>query len=170
MPARTRSRQQRRQARATEPVASPRSHKTLFLCLALAAFTVILYSPVRGFSVVNYDDDGYVTENPHVQSGLSGETFLWAFTSTEHDNWHPVTWLSHALDCDLFGLHPGGMHMTNVLLHALNVVLLFLLLRWSTRSTGRSLLVAALFAVHPMNVESVAWIAERKNVLSTFFS
>jgi len=169
MPARTRSRQQRRQARTSETAANSASPKTLLLCALLAVFTLILYSPVRGFSFVNYDDDSYITENPHVQAGLTGETFLWAATSTEHDNWHPVTWLSHALDCDLFGLHPGAMHLTNLLLHACNVVLIFLLLRWATRCTGRSFLVAALFAAHPMNVESVVWISERKNVLSTFF-
>ena len=169
MPPRVRSRQQRRQARTIE--ASPDSglHKKLLICAALAVFTCLLYSPVRGHPFVNYDDDGYVTENAHVQSGISGETIAWAVTSTEHDNWHPVTWLSHALDCDLFGVHPGAMHVVNVLIHAVNVVLIFLLLQWATGCTGRSLLVAALFAVHPINVESVAWIAERKNVLSTLF-
>ena len=169
MPPRVRSRQQRRQARTIEAAQDSGLQKKLLLCAALAVFTCLLYSPVRGHPFVNYDDDGYVTENAHVQSGLSGETIAWAITSTEHDNWHPVTWLSHALDCDLFGVHPGAMHVTNVLIHAVNVVLIFLLLQWATGLTGRSLLVAALFAVHPINVESVAWIAERKNVLSTFF-
>ncbi len=169
MSARTRTRQQRRHARTSDPVASSAFRKNLLISLLLAVFTFILYSPVRGFSFVNYDDDGYVTENTHVQAGLTGDTIVWALTSTEHDNWHPLTWLSHALDYDLFGLSPGAMHLTNVLLHALNVVLLFLLLQRATGFTGRSLLVAALFAAHPMNVESVTWIAERKNVLSTFF-
>jgi tetratricopeptide (TPR) repeat protein len=169
MPARVRSRQQRRQARASEAPKDSGLQRNLLICAALAVFTFLLYSPVRGHPFVNYDDDGYVTENLHVQAGLTPDTIGWAITSTEHDNWHPVTWLSHALDCDLFGVRPGAMHMTNVLLHALNVVLIFLLLQWATGFKGRSLLVAALFAVHPINVESVAWIAERKNVLSTFF-
>lgn len=169
MPPRVRSRQQRRQARANEAPKDSTLQKSLLICAALAIFTCLLYSPVRGHPFVNYDDDSYVTDNAHVQSGLSGETISWAITSTEHDNWHPVTWLSHALDCDLFGVHPGAMHVTNVLIHAVNVVLIFLLLLWATGRTGRSLLVAALFAVHPINVESVAWIAERKNVLSTLF-
>jgi tetratricopeptide (TPR) repeat protein len=169
MTARTRSRQQRRHARMSGAAADPTLRNNLLICLLLAVFTFILYSPVRGYSFVNYDDDSYVTENAHVQAGLTGDTFLWALTSTEHDNWHPLTWLSHALDYDLFGLSPGAMHLTNVLLHALNVLLLFLLLQRATGFTARSLLVAALFAAHPMNVESVAWIAERKNVLSTFF-
>ncbi len=169
MPSRVRSRQQRRQARTSEASNDSGLRKKLLICAALAVFTCLLYSPVRGHPFVNYDDDGYVTENAHVQSGLSGETIAWAITSTEHDNWHPLTWLSHALDCDLFGVHPGAMHVANVLIHAVNVMLIFLLLQWATGLTGRSLLVAALFAVHPINVESVAWIAERKNVLSTFF-
>lgn len=169
MPPRVRSRQQRRQARASETTTDSGLQKKLLICAALAVFTFLLYSPVRGHPFVNYDDDAYVTENAHVQAGLTSETIAWSITSTEHDNWHPLTWISHALDCDLFGLRPGAMHVTNVLIHALNVVLLFLLLQWATGLTGRSLLVAALFAVHPINVESVAWIAERKNVLSTLF-
>jgi tetratricopeptide (TPR) repeat protein len=169
MPPRVRSRQQRRQARASEPSTDSALQRKLLICAALAVLTCLVYSPVRGHPFVNYDDDSYVTDNAHVQSGLSGETIAWAITSTEHDNWHPVTWLSHAFDCDLFGVHPGAMHVVNVLIHALNVVLIFLLLQWATGATGRSLLVAALFAVHPINVESVAWIAERKNVLSTLF-
>jgi tetratricopeptide (TPR) repeat protein len=118
---------------------------------------------------VNYDDTGYVTENSHVQQGLTGETFRWAMTSTYASNWHPLTWLSHALDCQLFGLNPGGHHLSSVLLHVLNAGILFLLLATATGTRWRSLIVAALFAIHPINVESVAWIAERKNVLSMFF-
>jgi Tfp pilus assembly protein PilF len=131
---------------------------------------LILYSPVIGHPFIfNYDDDTYVTNNSHVQAGLVWETVTWALTSTEYSNWHPLTWLSHALDCELYGLNPPGHHVTNILLHMLNVVLLFLLLVRATGAVGRSLLVAALFASHPFNVESVAWVAERKNVLSTFF-
>jgi tetratricopeptide (TPR) repeat protein len=135
----------------------------------LAVATFALYSPAIWHPFIfNYDDDVYVTNNSHVQAGLVWLTVSWAMTSTD-TNWHPLTWLSHALDCELYGLNPHGHHLTNVLFHALNVVLLFLLLVRVTGATGRSMLVAALFAVHPFNVESVAWIAERKNVLSTFF-
>ncbi len=138
-------------------------------CLLLALATLAIYSSANFHPFVAYDDDGYVTNNLHVQAGLRWSTFPWAFTTTEADNWHPLTWFSHALDCQLYGLNPAGHHFTNVLLHALNVVLLFLLLVRVTGATGRSLLVAALFALHPINVESVAWISERKNVLSTLF-
>ena len=124
---------------------------------------------IRHPFIFNYDDDTYVLNNQHVQQGLTWQTFAWSWTSTEFSNWHPLTWLSHAFDCQLYGLDPAGHHFTSVLFHALNVVLLFLLLRRATAATGRSLLVAALFAVHPLNVQSVAWVAERKSVLSTFF-
>ncbi len=144
--------------------------RNLAICLLLAVLTFALYIPAMGHPFIfNYDDDCYVINNSHVQAGLVWATVTWALTSTECSNWHPLTWLSHALDGQLYGLNPPGHHVTNVLLHVLNVVLLFLLLVYATGSTGRSLLVAALFACHPFNVESVAWIAERKNVLSTFF-
>jgi tetratricopeptide (TPR) repeat protein len=150
-------------------LASPRK-RNLIICLLLAVVTLALYSPVIGHPFIfNYDDDTYVINNSHVQAGLVWETVTWALKSTEYANWHPLTWLSHALDCELYGLNPAGHHITNVLLHVLNVVLLFLLLARATGAVGRSLLVAALFAIHPFNVESVAWVAERKNVLSTFF-
>ena len=139
------------------------------LCVLLAAVTIALYSPVIGHSFVVLDDDDYVTGNPHIQGGLAWSTIKWAFTSTDASNWHPLTWLSHALDYQLFALNPAGHHFDSVLIHALNAVLLFLLLAWVTKRVGPSLLVAALFAVHPLNVESVAWVAERKNVLSTLF-
>jgi tetratricopeptide (TPR) repeat protein len=149
--------------------ASPRKRNAV-ICLLLAVVTVALYSPAIGHPFIfNYDDDVYVTNNAHVQAGLSWETVRWAVTSTQYANWHPLTWLSHALDCELYGLNPHGHHVTNVVFHVLNVMLLFLLLVYATGAAGRSLLVAALFAIHPMNVESVVWIAERKNVLSTLF-
>jgi tetratricopeptide (TPR) repeat protein len=138
-------------------------------CLFLVIETFAVYSPTLHYPFLNYDDQDYVTENTHVQAGLTANTIAWAFTATEADNWHPLTWLSHALDCQLYGLNPSGHHLTSVLLHLLNVILLFLILARSTGSAGRSLLVAALFALHPLNVESVAWVAERKNVLSTLF-
>jgi len=131
--------------------------------------TLALYNPVNRHPFVNYDDDRYVTENPHVRQGLTAETFKWALTSTEQANWHPLTWMSHALDVSLFRLNPAGHHFTSILLHAANAILLFLVLMWATKRMGPSLFVAALFAWHPINVESVAWVAERKNVLCTFF-
>jgi protein O-mannosyl-transferase len=146
-----------------------RRKKTVICCLLLAVATLAVYGQVAHHSFINYDDQDYVTRNAHVQAGLSWQTFTWALTATEADNWHPLTWLSHALDCQLYGLNAGGHHFTNVLFHVLNVVILFLLLLRTTGAMGRSLLVAALFALHPLNVESVAWIAERKNVLSTLF-
>jgi len=131
--------------------------------------TLALYNPVNRHPFVNYDDDRYITENPHVHNGLTWRTITWAFTATEQGNWHPLTWLSHALDYQLFHQNPAGHHFTSLLIHAANAVLLFLFLMYATRRLGPSLFVAALFALHPINVESVAWVAERKNVLCTFF-
>jgi protein O-mannosyl-transferase len=139
------------------------------VCLLLAAVTLAIYNPANHHPFVNYDDDRYVTENPHVRQGLTASTITWALTSTEQANWHPLTWMSHALDVSLFRLNPAGHHFTSVLLHGVNVILLFLLLMWATGRFGPSLFVAALFALHPINVESVAWVAERKNVLCTTF-
>lgn len=143
--------------------------QTLILGLLLVVATLALYNPVSHHPFVNYDDDRYVGDNAHIKAGLHWETIRWAFTTYDEANWHPLTWLSHALDCQLFGLNPAGHHYTNVLLHALNVLLLFIVLRRSTGSVWRSCMVAALFAVHPINVESVAWVAERKNLLSMLF-
>jgi len=139
------------------------------LCLLLLLLTLAFYNPIVNNGFTNYDDNGYITDNPHVRAGLTWETVKWAFTSFEQFNWHPITWLSHAFDCQLFKLNPAGHHYVNVLLHAVNAILLFLLLEGATGLTWPSLMVAALFALHPMNVESVAWAAERKNVLSMFF-
>jgi protein O-mannosyl-transferase len=139
------------------------------LAVVLAAATVVIYSPVRHQPFLNYDDDAYVTENAHVQSGLNWNTVKWAFTTYEFVNWHPLTWISHALDYQMFQLDPGGHHETSVALHALNALLLFWVLLRATGSPGPSLVVAALFALHPIDVESVAWISERKNLLSTLF-
>ena len=139
------------------------------LCVLLAGATIALYSPVAGHPFIAYDDSDYVTSNTHVHEGLSWSTVKWAFTTMTAANWHPLTWLSHALDYQFFGLNPGGHHLDSVLIHSLNAVILFLLLAWVTKRVGPSLLVAALFAIHPLNVESVAWVAERKNVLSTLF-
>jgi protein O-mannosyl-transferase len=148
-------------------LASP-ARRSAVVCLVLAAVTVALYIPASGHPFLGYDDHDYA-ENVHVQAGLRWSTIAWAFTSTDYANWHPMTWLSHAVDGQLFGLSAGGHHVTSVAIHALNAVLLFLLFTWLTGRMGPSLLVAVLFALHPINVESVAWVAERKNVLSTFF-
>jgi protein O-mannosyl-transferase len=143
--------------------------RTLVQCLLLIAVVLAFYSPVIHNGFINYDDDQYITNNPHVKAGLTWETVKWAFTTYDQANWAPLSWLSHALDCELFGLNPAGHHLVSVLLHAANAVLLFLLLQGITGFRWRSLMVAALFALHPVNVESVAWAAERKNVLSMLF-
>ncbi len=147
---------------------SPRA-RVVLLALALVIATAALYYPVSSHPFLNYDDDVYVVNNHHVQAGLNSATAKWAFRSLAASNWHPLTWLSHALDCQMFGLDAGKHHETNLLLHVINVVLLFLVLWRATGYLGRSAMVAALFALHPVNVESVAWIAERKNLLSMMF-
>jgi tetratricopeptide (TPR) repeat protein len=153
---------------STSLFTSPKK-RTFILCLLLVVATLALYNPVSRHPFLNFDDGPYVTENPHIRGGLSWDTIVWSFRSFEQANWHPLTWLSHALDWQFFHLNPSGHHYTSVLLHVCNAVLLFLLLQRATGHTWRSLMVAALFALHPVNVESVAWIAERKNVLSMFF-
>jgi tetratricopeptide (TPR) repeat protein len=137
--------------------------------LVLAIVTLVVYWPVRNFSFINYDDDEYVYENPHVQSGLTVKNILWAFQTSSAANWHPVTWLSLMLDTELFGHDPGGYHITNLFLHVFNVLLLFIVLLKMTNAPWRSAFVSCLFALHPLHVESVAWISERKDLLSTFF-
>ena len=146
---------------------NPAQRTALVLAFLLALLTIGVYSSVGTHPFVNYDDPAYVVENSHVQAGWTWQTIKWAFSSTEASNWHPITWLSHALDCQFYGLNPAGHHGTNVLIHGLNVLLLFLLLTKATQDLGRSAMVAALFAIHPLNVETVAWISERKSVLST---
>ena len=145
------------------------SKRNLILCLLLVAGTLVIYNAVNQNGFVNYDDDVYVTANRHVQAGLHWSTIRWAFSTFDAANWHPLTWISHALDYQLFKLNPAGHHYINVLLHCANAVLLFLLLVEATQRTWPSLIAAAIFAVHPLNVESVAWAAERKNVLSMLF-
>jgi tetratricopeptide (TPR) repeat protein len=135
----------------------------------LAAAVALLYTPALGFEFLSYDDPVYVTRNPQVTGGLTAASVRWAFTNAHAGNWHPLTWLSHMLDVEWLGLEPRGHHATNVLLHALNAVLLFLVLEALTGRRGRSFAVAALFALHPIQLESVAWVAERKNLLSTGF-
>lgn len=150
------------------PLPTSSQKRSLLTCFLLATATLALYSAAICHPFIDEWDDGcYVNNNLNVQQGLSWKTVSWALKSDSCGNWHPLTWLSHGLDCQLFALEPYGHHLTNVLLHVLNVLLLFLLLERATGAVGRSVLVASLFAVHPLNVESVAWVAERKNVLST---
>jgi protein O-mannosyl-transferase len=144
------------------------SRKTV-ISLLLAAVTIAVYWPVASHPFVAYDDPGYVADNPQVHSGLSWAGLVWAFSHLVVSNWHPLTTLSHMLDCEIFGVSPGAHHVVNLCLHATNTALLFLLLVRMTQTTWRSAMVAALFALHPLHVESVAWIAERKDVLSGFF-
>jgi protein O-mannosyl-transferase len=137
--------------------------------LLLAGLTLAVFAPVVSFQFINVDDNVYVTANAHVKQGLTWRNLSWALTTLDAGNWHPVTWLSHLLDVTLFGLNPAGHHASSLLIHALNVILLFVCLRSLTGSLWKSAAVAAIFAVHPLDLESVAWIAERKNVLSTMF-
>ncbi|MCU1300031.1 MAG: hypothetical protein JWQ87_315 [Candidatus Sulfotelmatobacter sp.] len=143
--------------------------RTMVLCLFLFVLTLAVYNPIAHSGFVSSDDNPYILQNPAVSDGLSWSTVKWAFTTVHAGYWHPLTWLSHALDCQLFGLNPVGHHYVSLLFHAANGILLFLLLLEATGATLPSLMVAALFALHPQNVESVAWAAERKNVLSMFF-
>ena len=139
----------------------------LAICLLLGAVVWTAFHPVTGFGFVDFDDPDYVVDNPIVNRGLDREALRLAFTSVESNNWHPLTWISHTLDVSLFGMEPGPMHAGNLLLHALDACLLFLVLHRMTGALGPSAFVAALFAVHPAHVESVAWISQRKDGLST---
>lgn len=143
--------------------------KSLLICLVLAAIVLAVFFPALHNTFTGYDDGDYVVNNPHVNTGLSRANVAWAFTSVHANNWHPLTWLSHALDASLYGLAPTGHHLTSLLFHIANTLLLFL---WLAGLTGRlvpSAFVALAFGLHPLHVESVAWVAERKDVLSTFF-
>ncbi len=142
---------------------------TLGIYLALALSTFAVFWQLRNCEFVNYDDPDYVGENQHVQAGITRESIIWAFTTPHLTNWQPLTWLSHMLDCELFGLDPSWHHLTSLLFHIANALLLFWVLRNMTGALWPSAFVAALFALHPLHVESVAWIAERKDVLSTLF-
>jgi tetratricopeptide (TPR) repeat protein len=171
----------------------PKFGRTQWICLALFLVTLALFWPLTTYQFVNFDDPEYVYENPYVSKGLTLASLSWAFRASYASNWHPLTWIAHSINCDIFGLEPGGHHLINVLFHAANAVILFLLLGRMTTAiptsplpsppaergnvargsasdaTWRSALVAALFAWHPLHVESVAWISELKDVLSTFF-
>jgi protein O-mannosyl-transferase len=154
---------------ATEILATvPRIRIALFAILLLV-FTIAAYYPAHRDPFINFDDDLYVTQNPHVNHGLSGDAVKWSFTTYHAFNWHPLTWLVHQFDVQLFGLNPAGHHDVNILLHVIDVLLLFWILQRATGFAGRSFMVAALFALHPLNVESVAWVAELKTMLSMMF-
>jgi protein O-mannosyl-transferase len=154
--------------------------RTLLACVLLAGATLVVYFPARHYKFVAYDDNDYVYENPMVRAGWTWAGFEWSFVDRQANNWHPLTWLSHMTDCQIFGLNAGGPHMVNVVFHCANTILLFLLLQALMRNDPetsprqadlfwRNIFVAGLFALHPLRVESVAWISERKDVLSAFF-
>ncbi len=146
-----------------------RMRSIVLTCIALIAIVFAVYIQVGNHDFLDYDDNVYVTANPHVTSGITTNNVIWAFSSVDAANWHPVTWLSHMADVQIFGMNPHGHHLTNVVIHAVSAVLLLLLLFRITGSLWQSSFVAALFALHPLHVESVAWVAERKDVLSAFF-
>jgi len=141
----------------------------LFICLLLGAAVLAVYLQVANFDFITWDDDMYVTENAQVKAGLTRQGIRWAFTSIHAFNWHPLTWLSHMTDVQLYGLKPRGHHLTNLVFHLANTILWFLFFLWTTGAKWPAALVAGLFALHPLHVESVAWVSERKDVLSTFF-
>jgi protein O-mannosyl-transferase len=156
-------------ARAATQLMTRRHFRVWLMAVFLVLVTIAVYWSATRCDFVTYDDHMYVLDNPHVTSGLTLENVRWAFQSDYAANWHPLTWLSHMLDCQMFGLKPWGHHLSSVLLHGLNAGLVFALLYLMTGAPWRSLLVAALFAVHPLRVESVAWVSERKDLLSSFF-
>jgi len=144
-------------------------HKEILICFFLIIANLAVYWQVRNHDFVAFDDDEYVFENTHIKEGLTYKGIKWAFTDSYSANWHPVTWLSHILDVELYGMNPGQHHLTNLLFHIANTILLFLVFRDMTGALWQSSFIAALFGLHPLHVESVAWISERKDVLSTFF-
>src|SRR2546421_1995606 len=151
--------------------ASPRSDRriTIAVCVFLTLIVWVVFGQTLGHGFINFDDDRYVYENSHVSAGLTSDGFKWLLTHSHAALWHPLTTLTHMIDCQIYGLKPGGHHFSNVILHNIGVVLLFLVLSRMTGTLWESAFVAAIFAIHPMRVESVAWIAERKDVLSAVF-
>ncbi|MDD5063179.1 MAG: tetratricopeptide repeat protein [Phycisphaerae bacterium] len=142
---------------------------SIYICLVLTLITTVVFCQVRSYDFINYDDPVYIYDNLHIQNGITPETIRWAFTTGYYANWYPLTWLSHMLDWQLFGAKAGGHHLTNLIFHIVNTLLLFIVLKQMTQKLWPSAFVAALFALHPLHVESVAWVAERKDVLSAFF-
>src|SRR5947208_16139472 len=155
--------------RVSTPSLASKRLVAVWVCAVLAAITWLVFGQTLRHKFVTYDDPQYVYENAKVAAGVSLEGVSWAFTHTIAGNWHPLTTVSHMFDCQLYGLKPAGHHFTNVLLHTIAVILLFLVLRQMTGTLWRSAFVAALFAIHPLHVESVAWVSERKDVLSAVF-
>jgi len=145
-------------------------NQKLIIYIVLTVITLAVFGQVHQFDFINIDDDIYVTDNSYVQSGVTWNGLRWAFSTTHAQFWHPLTWLSLMFDNQLYGLNAGGYHVTNVILHILSVLLLFWLFNRMTGSVWKSAFVAAYFSIHPLRVESVAWIAERKDVLSRLFS
>jgi len=139
------------------------------ICIFLTVATFSVYLQVKDHEFIDYDDKAFISQNWNIKSGLSKESVIWAFTTFYGGNWFPITWLSHTLDYQLYGLNPKGHHLTNLFFHIANALILFIVLLRMTGKLWRCAFVAALFALHPLNVESVAWVAERKNVLSTLF-
>jgi protein O-mannosyl-transferase len=146
-----------------------RKYQLSCIYILLSLVTIVSFEQVRNFDFINFDDQVYVTHNQYVRTGLTRDSIIWAFTDSGRIFWHPLTWLSHMLDCQLFGLNAGRHHVVNLLLHLANTLLLFNVLMQMTKAPWRSFFVAGAFALHPMHVESVAWVAERKDVLSTLF-
>jgi tetratricopeptide (TPR) repeat protein len=144
-------------------------YRPYYISLFLAAAVLAVYLPVRKYDFVRFDDDKYVTKNRNIQSGITEQSIHWAFTSSHASNWHPLTWISHMLDYQVFGLNAGAHHLVNVLLHIVNTLLLFIVFTRMTKALWASAFIAAVFGLHPLHIESVAWVAERKDVLSTFF-
>lgn len=154
---------------AVTGIRSLRLNGAMFPSFAIVVLTLFAFWPATRCGFVDYDDTEYVTSNPHVQAGLNSATITWAFAGEHAGNWHPLTWISHAVDCQIFGLNPWGHHLVSVLFHVINALLVFTLMRVMTRESWKSFAVALLFALHPLRVESVVWVAERKDVLSGFF-
>ena len=144
-------------------------HRNVLICLLLTTAVLVVYWQVQNFDFIDYDDNIYIIENTHIQTGLTFQNIAWAFRDTHVGHWHPLTWFSHMLDWRLFRANPGGHHWTSIILHVANTLLLFLVFKRMTAEVWKNAFIAALFGVHPLNVESVVWIAERKNVLSMFF-
>jgi tetratricopeptide (TPR) repeat protein len=155
--------------RETHSVAAYSPWQIIAIALGLTALCIAVFAALRNYDFVYFDDPKYVTENPVVRAGLTSSGVIWALTTGTDANWFPLTWLSHMADVELYGIHAGGHHVTNLVLHVMSCLLLFSVLLWMTGRLGRSAFVAGLFAIHPLHVESVAWIAERKDMLSTFF-
>ena len=139
------------------------------VCLFLIVITLMAYCQLPSHDFLSFDDNRYITQNTHVHGGITRGNIAWAFSFIDFAYWHPLTWLSHMLVFQIFGMNPSMHHLANLFLHIANVLLLFLVLKRMTGSLWKSVFVAALFALHPLNVETVAWASERKNVLSTFF-